>query len=107
MSFFIPEAMAADVGEASTYQPFVMLAVFGVIFYFLIWRPQSKRAKEHKGLIAGLGKGDEVVTNGGITGKITNVSDEFATVEVSEGVNIRFQKSAVVNILPKGTLKAS
>lgn len=107
MSFFIPEAMAADpAGAAATYQPFIMLALFGAIFYFLIWRPQSKRSKEHKALMEGLGKGDEVITSGGIAGKITKVSETFIVLEVAEGTMLNCSKSSVVNVLPKGTLKA-
>ncbi len=78
---------------------------FILIFYFLMWRPQAKRAKEHKELMAGLGKGDEVITNGGIAGKISRVKDDFIVVEVADGVEIKVQKVAVATALPKGTLK--
>jgi preprotein translocase subunit YajC len=84
---------------------FVFFGGFILIFYFLMWRPQSKRAKEHRELVAGLGKGDEVITNGGIAGKITKVGEEFMVVEVSDGVELKLQKSAVTTALPKGTLK--
>jgi len=89
--------------------PVIQLVFFGgfiLIFYFLMWRPQSKRAKEHKNLVGGLNKGDEVVTNGGIAGKITKVTEDFVTVEVSQGVEMKVQKSAVASALPKGTLKS-
>ncbi|KZZ73696.1 preprotein translocase subunit YajC, partial [Oleiphilus sp. HI0130] len=78
---------------------------FILIFYFLMWRPQSKRAKEHKNLVSSLSKGDEVVSSGGIAGKITKVSEDFISVEVSEGVELKIQKVAVSSVLPKGTLK--
>ena len=87
----------------------VQLLFFGgfiLIFYFLMWRPQSKRAKEHRNLVASLNKGDEVVTSGGIAGKITKVSEEFVLVEVAQGVEIKIQKQAVGSALPKGTLKS-
>jgi len=77
-----------------------------VIFYFLIWRPQAKRTKDHKNLIGGLQKGDEVVTTGGIAGRINKVTDEFVVLEVSDNVELKFQKGAIAATLPKGTLKA-
>jgi preprotein translocase subunit YajC len=83
----------------------VFFGGFILIFYFLMWRPQSKRAKEHRNLVSELGKGDEVVTNGGIAGKVTKVSEEFVKVEVSEGVEMNIQKVAIASALPKGTLK--
>jgi preprotein translocase subunit YajC len=70
-----------------------------------MWRPQSKRAKEHKNLVGSLSKGDEVLTNGGIAGKVTKVNEDFVVVEVSEGVELKIQKVAIASALPKGTLK--
>ena len=70
-------------------------------------RPQSKRAKEHRELVAGISKGDEVVTNGGILGKITDVSEQYVTLEVADNVEMKIQKSAVATVLPKGSLKAA
>jgi len=84
----------------------LILVAFAAIFYFMLWRPQSKRAKEHRELIEGLSKGDEVVTNGGLVGKITAVEEQFVVVEVASGVELRFQKPSVAAALPKGTLKA-
>jgi len=83
----------------------IFFAGFILIFYLLIWRPQSKRAKEHKALMAGLNKGDEIVTSGGLAGKITKVTDDFLVVEIAENVEIKIQKVAVATALPKGTLK--
>jgi preprotein translocase subunit YajC len=71
-----------------------------------MWRPQSKRAKEHKNLVSSLSKGDEVITNGGIAGKISKVSEDFIAMEVSEGVELKVQKVAIAASLPKGTLKS-
>jgi preprotein translocase subunit YajC len=78
---------------------------FILIFYFLMWRPQAKRAKEHKELMGGLSKGDEVLTNGGIAGRILRVKDDFIVLEVADNVEIKVQKVAVAGALPKGTLK--
>jgi len=108
MSFLIPAASAqeAAAGPAGTGFEWVFLVGFLVIFYLMIWRPQAKRAKEHKNLIAGLQKGDEVVTSGGIAGKVTKVADDFVVIEVSDNVELKFQKVAIAATLPKGTLKA-
>lgn len=84
---------------------FVFLGGFLLIFYFLLWRPQSKRQKEHKNLMASISKNDEVVTAGGILGKVIKVTDEFVLVEVAEGVEMPIQKVAVTSVLPKGTIK--
>lgn len=89
----------------SAMMQLIFFGGFILIFYFLMWRPQSKRAKEHRELVSGLNKGDEVVTTGGIAGKITKVSEEFVVVEVSDGVEMKIQKVAVTSSLPKGTLK--
>ncbi len=108
MSFFIPAAMAQTTGAAPAGGGFewIFLVGFLVIFYLMIWRPQAKRAKEHKNLIGGLSVGDEVVTGGGILGKVRKVTDEFIVLEVGDGQELKFQKGAVVAALPKGTLKA-
>ena len=106
MDFLIPMAHAADApaGPNPLIQ-FGMLAVFILIFYFLLWRPQQKRAKEHRELVGSLGKGDEVVTGGGLVGTVTKVMDDYVTVEVSAGQEVVVQKIAVATTLPKGTLK--
>ncbi|MBF7143075.1 MULTISPECIES: preprotein translocase subunit YajC [Pseudomonas] len=110
MSFLIPaayaDAAAPAAGPAGTGFEWIFLVGFLVIFYFMIWRPQAKRAKEQKNLLGGLQKGDEVVTSGGIAGKITKVSDDFVVLEVSDTVELKFQKGAIAATLPKGTLKA-
>jgi preprotein translocase subunit YajC len=83
--------------------PIVLIAVM----YFLMIRPQMKRAKEHKGMLDKLSKGDEVITSGGIAGTVTDIGDNFITVEVADNVRVRVQKAAVGNVLPKGTLKSA
>jgi preprotein translocase subunit YajC len=82
--------------------------VFGLIFYFMLYRPQAKRVKDHKNLVTSLGKGDEVLTQGGMVGKIVKVSDEkdFIEIALNDTTNIVIQKSAVSAVLPKGTMKA-
>jgi len=86
---------------------FLPLIIIFVIFYFLLIRPQMKRAKDHKKLVAELGNGDEVVTNGGLLGRISNVGESFITVEVADNVQIKVQRHAIANVLPKGTIKSA
>lgn len=111
MSFLISVAHAADTAATAgappggEYMQFLMLGGFVVIFYLMIWRPQAKRAKEHKSLVESLQKGDEVVTQGGIAGKVVKVVDDFVVLEVSDTVELKFQKMAIAAALPKGTLK--
>ena len=105
MSFFIPAAYA-QAAPGSDMMGILMLVGFVVIFYLMIWRPQSKRAKDHKNLLANLQKGDEVVTGGGMTGKVTKVADDFVVLEVADNVELKFQKASIVATMPKGTLKA-
>jgi preprotein translocase subunit YajC len=84
----------------------LLLVGFVGIFYFLLWRPQSKRRKEHQQLMSGLAKGDEIITAGGVVGRVTKVEDDFVKVQVADNVELRIQKSAVGATLPKGTLKS-
>ena len=110
MSFFISDAVAEAAPAAQQADPMSSLIFFGgmiLIFYFILIRPQSKRAKEHRELVGGLSKGDEIVTNGGILGKITEVSEQYATIEISDNVEIKIQRAAVSTVLPKGSLKAA
>jgi preprotein translocase subunit YajC len=95
-------APAAGAMDITSFLPIILM--FAVL-YFLMIRPQQKKAKEHKALLEALAKGDEIVTNSGIAGRITKVSDEFVTVEIAENVQIQMQKGAVVVVLPKGSLK--
>ena len=108
MSFFIESAMAegAAAPGGDTSSLVIMMVIFAAVFYFMIWRPQAKRTKDHKNLMGGLSKGDEVVTNGGMIGKIAKVSDDFVTFTLADGVDSHFQKAAVASVLPKGTIKS-
>ena len=90
-------------GLGMMLMPLILIAVM----YFLMIRPQMKRAKEHKGMLDKLSKGDEVITSGGIAGVITDIGENFITVEVADNVRLRVQKAAVGNVLPKGTLKSA
>ncbi len=108
MNSLIPAAWA-QAGGASTssqFAPVLMMVVFVGIFYFLLIRPQQKKAKDHQNMIAKLSAGDEVVTSGGILGRIIEVSDAFVTIEVADGVHLKVQKGQVTSLMPKGTLKS-
>src|SRR5690554_2791238 len=98
-------AQEGGAGGMSVIGQVIFFGGFILIFYLLIWRPQSKRAKEHKNLMSGLNKGDEIVMGGGMAGRITRVSDDFIVVEIADGVEVKVQKVAVAAALPKGTLK--
>jgi preprotein translocase subunit YajC len=109
MSFFISDAMAEGAANgAQTGSPvgslFFMLVIFAV-FYFMLIRPQAKRAKEHKKMTEALQKGDEVITNGGVLGKITGIADDYLTVQIADNVEVKVQRGAVATLLPKGTVK--
>ncbi|PPU77317.1 MULTISPECIES: preprotein translocase subunit YajC [Xanthomonas] len=113
LDFLIPAAQAqaaggaaapGSVGGLSTFAlPIILIAVM----YFLMIRPQMKRQKEHKALLDKLARGDEVITSGGVAGVITDIGENFITVEVADNVRIRVQRSAVGHVLPKGTLKSA
>jgi preprotein translocase subunit YajC len=101
-------AQGAGGGPAGMdFMSMLPLVLMFVLLYFLLMRPQMKRAKEHKQLLAGLQKGDEVVTSGGTLGKVTNVTDQYAKVEISPGVEVLVQKPSIQTVLPKGTLKSA
>jgi len=109
MSLFISNAYAQSAGapQGGGMEMIIMLAVFGLIFYFLLYRPQAKRVKEHKYLVSSLSKGVEVLTQGGLVGTITKVSEEkdFIEVALNDSNNIVVKKSSVTAVLPKGTMK--
>ena len=90
-------------GDLVAFLP--MIAIF-VVFYFLLIRPQQKKAKETKAMLEALQKGDEVVTAGGILGRVSKISDQYVTVEIASNTEITVQRGAVSQLLPKGTLKA-
>ncbi|OAN14273.1 preprotein translocase subunit YajC [Photobacterium jeanii] len=110
MSLFISQAHAAAEGapQGGGMQLFIMLGLFAVIFYFMIYRPQAKRAKEHKDLMSSMGKGDEVLTNGGLLGKITKVSEEsdYIVIALNDSTEVTIKKDFVTAVLPKGTMKS-
>lgn len=101
------EGAAAPPGAAGGLETILMMAVFFAIMYFMIIRPQQKRTKEHKQMLATLGKGDEVVTSGGILGKVTGINDNFVELTITDNVSIKIQKQAVTSVMPKGTMKSA
>ena len=111
LDLLIPAAYAQTAGAPAPQggglgmmlMPLILIAVM----YFLMIRPQMKRAKEHRSMLEALSRGDEVLTNGGLAGVVTDIGDNFVTIEVADNVRVRVQKSAVGNVLPKGSLKAS
>lgn len=114
MSFFINNAVAATTvvaGNPSVSQPdstfsLVMVVAVFILFYFMLVRPQNKRAKTHQNLISQLKAGDEVVTSGGLVGKITSLQEQFLKVALTQGVEVCVQRQAIATVLPKGTLKS-
>ena len=96
---------AAAAGPLDGVMQFMPIILMFVVLYFLMIRPQQKKAKEHKSLLEALSKGDEVVTHSGIAGRLTTVNTDYVTIEIAENVEIRMQKQAVAMVLPKGTLK--
>ncbi|HFD86567.1 MAG TPA: preprotein translocase subunit YajC [Gammaproteobacteria bacterium] len=106
MEFFINSAHAAGgQGQGDPLSFLIMIGVFFLIMYFMIIRPQSKRAKEHKALLDSLSKGDEVVTNGGLLGKVAGLDENFVTLKVSDSVEVQVQRQAIAAVMPKGTMK--
>ncbi len=109
LAFLIPDAMAAESagGVAGGGQFLIMMVILFGLMYFMIIRPQSKRAKEHRAMVEALAKGDEIITTGGTLGRVTNVGEQFLTVEVASGVEIKVQRGSVASIMPKGTIKSA
>lgn len=109
MSFLISDAhaQAAAAPAGGGLMNMIILPLMLVVFYFLLIRPQQKRAKEHQNMLSKLAAGDEVITAGGVLGKVTEVSDGFATVEIADGVRIKVQKSQITQLVPKGTYKSA
>ncbi|MGH8175333.1 MAG: preprotein translocase subunit YajC [Steroidobacter sp.] len=93
-------------GQPSALMQFLPLVLIFIVFYFLLIRPQTKRAKEHRAMVAALETGAEVVTSGGILGKVTELGEQYLTVEIAEGVKVKVQRHTVTQVLPKGTLKS-
>lgn len=107
MDFLISNAYAQAGGGTETLLSLLPLVLIFVVFYFLLIRPQTKRQKEHREMVAALAKGDEVSTAGGLLGKIIEVSDSFVKVEIADNVVVTVQKHTVSAVLPKGTIKAA
>jgi len=108
MSFLISDAYAEGAAAAQGAPgmgDLVFLVLLFVVFYFVLIRPQMKRSKEHKSMVQSLSKGDEVVTGGGLLGKITKVGDNFVELEVADGVTVKVQRPAISTLMPKGTAK--
>jgi preprotein translocase subunit YajC len=105
MNFFISDAMAQSAGEGGGIITFLPMIVLMVIFYFLLIRPQQKRQKQHKEMLTSIAKGDEVVTMGGLLGKVVDLNDNFMTLEIAKGTNVKVQRSLVQAMMPKGTMK--
>lgn len=107
LSFFINDAWAQSGSPQGGSGSFIlMMVIFIAIFYFMLIRPQTKQAKEHKAMLESLSKGDEIVTNGGMLGRVNKIGDNFIAVEVAQNLEIKIQKQAVSTVLPKGTMKS-
>ncbi len=104
MSFFISDAWAQSGGGSSLISVLPLVLIF-VVFYLLLIRPQQKRAKQHKAMVADLSKGDEIVTNGGTLGIISKVGEHFITLDITKEVSIKVQRTAIAQMMPKGTFK--
>jgi len=104
-SAFAQTATAAGGDMQSSLMVMLPLELMFVVLYFVMIRPQMKKAKEHKTMIDGLAKGDEVATAGGVLGKVTKVAESFIGLEIANGVEVQLQRSAVVQVLPKGSIK--
>lgn len=100
-------AGAATSPEGGGISFFVIIIVMFVLMYFMMIRPQQKRQKQHKAMVEALAKGDEVITTGGVAGRIEALGDSFVTVEIADGVKVKLQRSAISQVLPKGTLKSA
>jgi preprotein translocase subunit YajC len=110
MSLLISQAHAQATGAAPQgpgMMNFLILPLMLVVFYFLLIRPQQKRHKEHQSMLSKLATGDEVVTAGGLLGRVTEVGDTFVTVEIADGVRIKVQRQQITQLVPKGTFKSA
>lgn len=109
MNFFISDAYAEGAAQSAQQGDPIMGLIFPIglviLFYFFLIRPQSKRAKEHRQMVDAIAKGDEVVTSGGILGKVVDVSENYISVEISKDVTVHVQKNMLATLLPKGTIK--
>ncbi len=110
MSPLVSDAYAQAAGGAmggGGFGQIILLVVFVGVFYFLLIRPQQKRMKDQQAMLGRLATGDEVVTGGGVLGRISEIGDPFVTLEVADGVRIKVQKAQITQLMPKGTLKSA
>ena len=105
MDWLIQDAWAQAEGGGDPFLSLLPLILIFAVFYFLLIRPQNKRQKEQKEMVANLSVGDEVVTAGGVLGKITEIKDQFAQVQIADGVEIKIQRHTISAVMPKGTMK--
>jgi preprotein translocase subunit YajC len=109
LNFFIGTAAAQDsaapAGAQGLTSALFLPVMLIVVFYFLLIRPQQKKQKEHKAMVEALGVGTEIVTGGGVLGRVTEVGEQFLTVEIAKGVNIKVQRHSIAAVLPKDTIK--
>lgn len=105
MDFFITAALAQDTAarEPGMFGTLIPLLLIVAIFWFLLIRPQMKRTKQHRELVAGLSEGDEVITAGGLLGKITEVGENFVNLQLADNINVKLQRNSVAQVVPKGT----
>lgn len=110
MSFLMNDAFAAggtgQAAQADGTFSLIMIAAIFVLFYFMIIRPQNRRAKAHKELLTRLKKGDEIITSGGMLAKVVSMDEQYVKISPAEGIEINIQKGAVSTVLPKGTMKS-
>ncbi|MBW7931582.1 MAG: preprotein translocase subunit YajC [Gammaproteobacteria bacterium] len=110
MGLLIQDAWAQGAAPAAQGDPLfsmLPLALVFVVFYFFLIRPQSKRQKEHKEMVSKIAVGDEIVTAGGVLGKVTELGEQFVEVEVSAGVRVKIQRHTIGAVMPKGTIKSA
>ncbi|MFL2553333.1 MAG: preprotein translocase subunit YajC [Candidatus Rariloculaceae bacterium] len=105
MDLFISTAWAQGGAQSDPFMSFLPLIIIFALFYFMLIRPQNKRQKEHREMVAALEKGQEVVTGGGVLGKVAEVSELWVTVVVANGVELKVQKSTITALMPKDTIK--
>jgi len=106
LDFLISPAYAQAAPAGDPFMSFLPLIVLIALFYFMLIRPQMKRSREMKDMLGKLAKGDEVITSGGLAGVIRDIGENYLTVEIADNVPVKMQKSAIVSVLPKGSLKA-
>ena len=105
LDFVLSPAWAQGAPQGDPFMSFLPLIILVVLFWFMLIRPQMKRSKEHREMLGKLAKGDEVITGGGLAGVVREIGENYLTVEIADNVAVKMQKSAVVSVLPKGSLK--